>query len=370
MAPESVPEPSAPRTVVQIVPQLPPALGGVAGYALALARSLRDHAGVTTRFLVTDPAWRAEEWSEAGLMAQTLERQEARSLRRALEELTELTGDGGSPVLLHYANYAYERRGCPFWLAGGVTDWKSAARNRLLTFFHEVYASGPPRRSSFWLAPVQRHLAARLVRLSDRSATSLLLYAGLLEKLVPGSGPAVLPVLSPLGEPVNPLPLAERRRHLAVFGGAGARRNAYGPCGSALAAACRSLEIEEVLDVGAPLSANDLPGAIGGVPLRPIGPLSDRAASDLLCTSFAGFVAYPPQFLAKSTIFAAYCSHGLLPVGAREPDASSPDGEIFWTPGDPTSPAELQAMAAAARTWYLRHSALRHATAFQELLFQ
>lgn len=365
-------EPPAPRTVVQIVPQLPPALGGVAGYALALARSLRDHAGVTTRFLVTDPAWRAEEWSEAGLTAERftargLERQEARSLRRTLAELTD---GSGSPVLLHYANYAYERRGCPFWLASGMADWKSAARNRLLTFFHEVYASGPPRRSSFWLAPVQRHLAARLVRLSDRSATSLLLYAGLLEELVPGSGPTVLPVLSPLGEPAAPPPLAERRRQLVVFGGAGARRNAYGPCGSALAAACRSLEIEEVLDVGAPLPANDLPGTIGGVPLRPVGPLPDQAASDLLRTAFAGFVAYPPQFLAKSTIFAAYCAHGLLPVGIREPGASSPDGEIFWTPGDPSRPAELQAMATAAQAWYLRHSALRHATAFQELLFQ
>jgi hypothetical protein len=363
-------EPSAPRIVVQIVPQLPPALGGVAGYALALARSLRDHAEVTTRFLVTDPAWRAEEWSETGLTARRLESQDARSLRRTLAELTD---DGGSPVLLHYANYAYERRGCPFWLAGGaggMANWKSAARNRLLTFFHEVYATGSPRRSSFWLAPVQRHLAARLVRLSDRSATSLLLYAGLLEELVPGSGPTVLPVLSPLGEPVDPPPLTERRRHLVVFGGPGARRNAYGPCGSALAAACRSLEIEEVLDVGAPLSANELPGEIGGVPLRPVGPLPDQAASDLLCASFAGFVAYPPQFLAKSTIFAACCSHGLLPVGTREPGASFPDGEIFWTPGDPGSPEELQAMATAARAWYLRHSALRHATAFRELLFQ
>ena len=356
------PETSPRRTVVQIVPQLPPALGGVAGYALALARGLRDHAGVETRFLVTGATGPAEEAGEAGITVRRLESHAAGRLHRTLAELTD---GGASPVLLHYANYAYERRGCPLWLVGGLARWTPAHRARLVTFFHEVYASGPPWRSSFWLRPVQRRLAARLARRSDRAATSLPLYAGLLEKLAPGAGAVVMPVLSPLGEPVDPPPLADRRpRRLVVFGGPGARRNAYGPRGRDLAAACASLEIEEVLDAGAPLPPGPpLPREVGGVPLRALGPLSDAAASDLLCAAFAGFVAHPPALLGKSTIFAAYCAHGLLPAGSGDA------GGITWTPGDPGGLAELQAVATAARAWYLQHSAPRLAAAFHQMLF-
>jgi hypothetical protein len=351
------PEPTA-RAVIQIVSQLPPTLGGVGGYALSLARGLRDYAGVATRFLLTDPAWHGEGWSEPGLTVRPLTELTAGALRRALEELA---GDG-SPVLLHYANYGYERRGCPRWLVRAIASWRLASPARLLTFFHEVYASGPPSSSSFWLGPIQRRLAARLVGLSDRTATSLTLYADLLEGLAPGAGAGVYPVLSPLGEPANTTPLAARQRHLVVFGGPGARRAAYGPHRETLAAACRELAVEEVLDVGAPLD-DTLPRDVGGVPLRPLGPLSDAAASDLLGRAFAGFIAHRPEMLGKSTIFASLCSHGVLPVG------STPDGEILWAPGDPSAPADLQAVATASRTWYLQHAAPRLAASFHELLF-
>lgn len=348
--------------MVQIVPHLPPALGGVAGYALALARGLRDHTGVATRFLVTDPAAPVEEGGEEGISVHRLEHPEASRLRRALDELVK---DGGNPVLLHYANYAYGRRGCPYWLVSGLERWKETRGARLLTFFHEVYAGGPPWRSSFWLGPVQRRLAARLARRSDRVATSLPLYAGLLEKIAPGAGAVVLPVLSPLGEPASPPPLADRfPRRLVVFGGPGARRKAYGQNGRDLAAACRSLDIAEVLDGGAPLPPGPpLPHEVGGVPLRALGPLSDAAASDLLGGAFAGFVAHAPDFLGKSTIFAACCAHGVLPVCPGDA------GGIAWRPGDPAGPRELQAVATAARSWYLQHSAPRLAAVFHQMLF-
>ncbi len=189
--------------VLQIVPELPPRLGGVGGYALALARALRDHAGMETHFLVTDPAWRPAETGETGVTGERLPARSVRALRGALTA----AGREGLPVLLHYANYAYQRRGCPFWL---VRTLEIRPSHRLVTFFHEVHAGGPPWRSSFWLAPLQRHLAARLARRSDRCATSLPLYRGLLEALAPGTDAVVLPVLSPLGEPAEVAPLAAR----------------------------------------------------------------------------------------------------------------------------------------------------------------
>jgi hypothetical protein len=354
--------------LIHVVPQLPPVLGGVGSYALALARCLRDKAGIESLFLVADPLWPGGEAQEPGLAARRLERQ-AGTLCRRLEEGAAGTAEAAA-VLLHYANYGYQHRGCPVWLERGMRLWRAStagSRRRLVTFFHEVYASGSPWHSSFWLSPLQRRLAARLARLSDSSATSLVLYAGLVERLVPGTGALVLPVLSPLGEPAAPPPLADRQpRRMVLFGGTGARRRALAESRDDLAAACRTLGIEEVLDIGPPLSGA-LPDAIGGVPLRSLGPLADGEASACLLAAFAGFVAYPPAFFGKSTVFAAYCAHGLLPVCAGGGARPSPGG-LAWSPGAPAGPAELQGVADAARTWYMRHSAAHLAASFRTLL--
>ena len=356
--------------LIHIVPQLPPTLGGVGGYALALARCLRDQAGMESLFLVADPAWLGGAQLEKGLAVRRLEAREAGALHCSLEEEAGQGTAGAVAVLLHYANYGYQRRGCPVWLERGVRCWKAGqagSHARLVTFFHEVYASGSPRHSSFWLSPLQRHLAARLARLSDRSATSLDLYAGLLESLAPGTRALVLPVLSPLGEPAAPPPLADRQpRRLVLFGGTGARRRALTESRDDLIAACRTLGIEEVLDIGPPLS-DSLPEMIAGTPVRALGPLADGEASACLLAAFAGFVAYPPAFFGKSTVFAVYCSHGLLPVCAGGGAWPSP-GDLAWSPGAPAGPLELQEIADDARTWYMGHSAAHLAASFRTLL--
>lgn len=319
--------------VAQIVPELPPAIGGVAGYAAALAGALEERAGWTTRFLVPGP----------------------------MDLARELAGDG--TLLLHYANYGYERRGCPAALIDGLARWKAGRPGgRLVTVFHEVYASGPPWRSSFWLSPRQRRLAARLARLSDRLLTPLALYAGLLARLVPGARAAVAPVFSTVGEPPGAPEWNGRAATLIVFGGAGARARAYGELRPALAAACRELEIAEILDVGPDAGA---PGRLDGVPVRTLGVLPAAEVGARMLAARAGFLAYPPPFLAKSTIFAAYCAHGLVPVCAWKSSGDGPEPPPFWRPGDAADPA---AVAAAAGAWYRGHSLARQAELYAGLL--
>ena len=82
--------------------------------------------------------------------------------------------------------------------------------------------------------------------------------------------------------------------------------------------------------------------------------------SALLLGSIAGFLAYPPDFLPKSTIFAAYCSHGVLPICAWDRDGAAPP---YWRgSGDP------QTVATAAHDWYAGHSLARQAEQFEALL--
>lgn len=316
--------------VIQIVPRLPPPVEGVGSHAQALAGALAAH-GIETRFVtggaVPDP-------------------------------------DEKGPVLLHYANYGYHRRGCPARLVDGLVRWRQrGAGRRLITLFHEVWATGPPWRSSFWLAPRQRQLAATLARLSAGMVTSLDLYARMVRPWAGERPVRVTPVFSTVGEPAAVPPCAGRTPRLVVFGGAGVRSRAWGRELPALAAACRELEIEEVLDVGPP---TPVPDRIGTVPVRALGVLPAEEAGARLLEARAGFLSYPPPFLPKSTIFAAYCAHGLAPVCAwsRRAPAAGPVPPL-WRPG--TDPGES---AEQARTWYAGHTLARQAEVFREMLLE
>jgi hypothetical protein len=358
--------------LVQIVPRLPPAREGVGGYAAALGRALTA-CGIDSSFLVGDPGW-----SRGGdLSGEDINKRSAAALAR------QLAASGTAVVLLHYANYGFQRRGCPAWLVGGVARWRGAdPGRRLVTMFHEVYASGPPWRSSFWLSPVQRRLASSLLRASDGIATSLGLYGRILSRWQPRRSVTVAPVFSAVGEPGTLPAAAERRpRFMAVFGGAGIRQRAYAEMRQALAGACRALEVAEILDVGPTLP--ELPERIEGFKVRALGPLPDAEVSAILLRSYAGFLGYPPSFLAKSTIFAAYCAHGLVPVcawpqagghrGGRSrrgaPHALAPDEPPpCWQPGREPAPSDPDALAARAWSWYGGHSLALQAAAFRELL--
>ena len=349
-----------PVEVIQIVPTLPPRAEGVGSFALALAEALSASSGARSRFLVADRGWSPP--GKSGADARVLPAADPEALRAALSQ------GGGSPVLLHYAGYGYHPRGCPAWLVEGLRRWKQTyPERRLVTVFHEVYATGWPWRSSFWLSPVQRRLAGRLAQLSDGLVTSVGLYGRMLRRRAPYRQVTVLPVFSAVGEPEDVPPLCGRARRLVLFGGAGTRRRAYERLEGALANACRALDVEEVCDVGPP---GPTPGRVAERPVRRLGPLPAGAVRGLLRESLAGFVAYPAALLAKSTIFAAYCAHGLLPVSAWDRPRRRTDPPPPYWPPRPEAPGrdELQGIADRARTWYAGHALASHTALYRELL--
>jgi hypothetical protein len=347
--------------LVQIVPQLAPVVDGVGGYAMALARAL-EPCGIASHFLVAAPSWPGT----GAFPASPIVKPAAASLVR------QLTAGGVETVLLHYVNYGYQERGCPGWLVAALTEWRAAAPSRrLVTFFHELYASGPPWRSSFWLEPVQRRLAARLARASDGAATSLSHYGHLLRRWAPRLPLVVAPVFSTVGEPAEVPPPAHRPRTLLVFGGDGNRRRTFQRVPGALAAACQAFEISAVLDLGPPFAG--LPRQVSGVPVRALGVRPGPEVSAILQGCYAGFLAYPAPYLPKSTIFAAYAAHGLVPVCAwtrrRRAFVPAPGEEPpFWDPGAGPAPTDPDRLAAQARAWYAAHRLPSLAAALYALL--
>jgi hypothetical protein len=334
--------------------QIVPALGtdGVGGYARCLGEAM------AARGIAVDALAPPERTAE--------------SLEAALETWWQ-SGDGTSGILLHYSGYGYQERGCPVWLVTGIARWLARGNGRRIsTFFHEVNAFGPPWRSSFWLSPLQRRLAAALAGASSGMATSLPLYRDVLNRWVPRREVAVLPVFSAVGEPAAVPPLASRQRRLAVFGAAGTRQRAFREHAADLAAACRALGAEEVVEVGPP--GADSPAAIEGRPVRRLGVLPAPEVEALLLDSAAGFLAYPASFLPKSTVFAAYCAHGVVPVCAstRGNGGGPPARGEHYLPPRPAHPPgepELEAVAGRARAWYGEHSLERQVGTFLDLIF-
>ena len=130
------------KSVFQVVPRPPGEQDGVADYARTLAGHLRTRYGLETIFL--SAASSADRPGDFRVY----------SPLRALPGRLQL-GDSDTMVL-HYVNYGYDRRGIPMWLVPTLEKIKGATR--LLTIFHELYATGSIRQSAFWLQPLQKRM--------------------------------------------------------------------------------------------------------------------------------------------------------------------------------------------------------------------
>ncbi len=352
--------------VTSIVPNLPPTIDGVGDYAFNLAKQMRQDCGISTHFIV-GKSNKSKTTDLEGFFVNQVNVNSA----NALLSLLESNGQQLDLVLLHYVGYGYAKRGCPFWLVDGLQKWRTVRKNRcLITMFHELYATGPIWASSFWLSPWQKNLAVRLSRLSDRCLTSEERYAQLLHQFTLGKQASIpnLPVFSNIGEPEQVPPLAQRPRKLVVFGSSSNRQRVYQKSLASLEQCCQELEIEEILDVG-PLINLDF-SSINGIPVVRTGKRTAQEISTILLSSIAGFFDYNTEYLAKSTIFAAYCAHGLIPIGifySEQEFNGLSSGKHYWLADRPTGRLNLevaQAIADNARAWYRTHNLSVHAQTF------
>ena len=187
------------------MPRVPGGLDGVGDYALGLATKLRDNFGCTTAFATFDAS--------------------SKSSVRDFEvlPLTSLQNEAGrfDHVLLHYVNYGYQKRGVPFGLISILRRLRQEHRGKMITIFHELYASGPLWSSAFWLQPVQIHLTKSVALLSDECIVSSENFLHELQRLVPNACIRLHPTPSGLEEPsLSRDQIANRDPHCwAIVGG-------------------------------------------------------------------------------------------------------------------------------------------------------
>ncbi|MEO1590247.1 MAG: glycosyltransferase [Cyanobacteria bacterium J06632_22] len=297
---------SKPLNVLQIVPRLTPDVDGVGDYALCLAQQLLPQ-GITAEFLVVRPSQRTPPAVD-GFPVHRLG-------QHTLEGFLAQVPQGISTVLLHYSNYPYllGKLDTPDWLAAGLDRLKQRGL-RIVVMFHEL----PTLRYRGIRCPnwLQRRLSRRLAKLADQVITNNTAFQQVLNRWT--SEPVVcVPNFSTVGEPKWLPPLRDRNRSLIVFGSSD-RGRIYHPNTSTLQTVCQQLNIHTLYDIGRPVDwdASSLPPQVNVVKT---GFLPAAALSQLLTDAIAGLFDYQrfPQNLAKSTVYAAYCAHGLLPICNR-----------------------------------------------------
>lgn len=318
------------------------------------------------------------QWTQAGIESHVIELSQASAnTQNLLDRMLSLADAGAQPnaqstfsLLIHFSGYGYERRGLCFWLLREVerAQARLGDRLRVVTMFHELFASGPPWGSAFWLSPLQARIARKLARMSDAIWTNTELHGRWLREQVGALTPiTVQPVFSNVGEPAPPTPLSGREPSLVVFGSTSTRRRALAAL-SRHVGVLKRLGISEILEVG---SGQPTPWATVGLGLRFLGRLEQADLGSLLGRSAYGLIEYPPRYLGKSGVFAAYCAYGCVVLNAAD-TADDCDGlqaglhfvNLSRSASIANDGHAREAMSRAAHAWYEAHSLSRQAEAF------
>lgn len=269
--------------------------------------------------------------------------------------------DPEDSVVLQMSGYGFDERGAPLWLLHEIEKRRKHIKT-LGVFFHELYAFGPPWTSSFWLSPVQRHIARRLAEMSDFWMTSREGSAQWLRRYVQDKPQAVLPVFSTIGEPDSFAQV--RLSRIVVFGSAGLRHATYQAAGDKLFAWAKQASLE-IHDIGAPVTDGQVAVTLHANGVIQHGRLDDREIGRLMQDALFGLLAYPVDYVAKSSVFAAYCAHGMCPILISRSYVQE-DGliaRVHYLPGVPNAVAAERAeiIGRTAWVWYQPHNLSHHA---------
>ena len=278
-------------------------------------------------------------------------------------------------VILHYVNYGYQKRGVPFDLPSTLRKLREQSSFRLLTIFHELYASGPPWRSAFWLRPFQKWIAKSISQLSDASIMSSETMCKQLKQLSPNANIGVQPVFSNFGEPkLARGQLANRSPHRWVIcGGTVLIERSLRSFRAAVRRIPEHFSPHELFVLGGKddhsirSQLSDLPNI--RTVYRP--EIAATEASQILSSCSFAWLDYfhrpnvPTDAVPKSGAFAAACAHGVIPVfphrgseialkSDRLPGPYFVEADRFELPSDHTQ------VASEIFGWYTRNANSDH----------
>ena len=292
--------------LIQVVPQLKPGRCGVTDHAIPLANELRSVFGITSAFVVLNSKEKCDLLYKVSYC-------EAAQL---LDCCLALSDGQPAALLAHVSGYGYSPDGAPTRLADALAKVRSDGRFAIGAFFHEISASGAPWTTAFWHSHRQERTIRKIAELCNLMVTNISEHARWLERQTASRAGAqirLLPVFSTIGEARERIPAMKRDSIMAVFGLPGTRQRAFKELTKSTELLSH-LGIKSIVDIGA---GAGFPGALKGVPVHHKGELGVAELAEELTHARFGYLSYPANCLAKSSIFAAYCAHGAIPVIAN-----------------------------------------------------
>lgn len=298
-----------PSGILQIVPRAPGLFDGVGDYAYRLAEQLRSDFELETTFAAA-----------ASCSVPRIRNFDVVSLHA----MTERERPACRDIVLHYVNYGYHKRGVPFRLPALLQRLKKVCGGRLITILHELYASSPPWQSAFWLQPLQKSIARKIVRISDGCVVSSEVMRDMLLQLAPEASISIHPVVSTLGEPTFSLDQFVGRdpQRWAIFGGTHLVRRSLNSFRLRLKAIAGAFAPREVFVFGGSddKTVRETLDQIDGIDFHYRPAIDATDASETLSSCSFGWIDYfhrptiPSAVILKSGSFASYCAHGVIPV--------------------------------------------------------
>jgi hypothetical protein len=346
--------PATSRLLIQVVPRLTPGRCGVSDQAVLLAKGLKDDFGIESAFVVLNS-------TESSRLPYPEVHCEPAEL---LESCLELTGGEPGAILVHISGYGYSTDGAPTLLAESLAVSKSSGQFRIAAYFHETFASFPPWKSAFWYSHRQKGALRKIAAQCGLIVTNVHRNAEWLERQSRTVGEAsvqLMPVISPAGETDNPTPFAQRNAAMVIFGLAMGRKAAY----RQLETAGRLLEIlgiGEILDVGPECGH---PSEVNGIRVTRMGLMPANELPALFARTQFGFVIHEWSWLARSSVLAACCAQGTIPVVAgpfpKETDGLR-DGVNVVSPRTVETLRQTgwESCSRAAWNWYNGHRLSAH----------
>lgn len=358
--------------IIQILPKQPFfSGGGIGGYALTLAEQLHKSHKIFTTFLSYS------ELDSHNNIPEEIAGDEFRCLQVNLQDqehfyslLSALLAEDAKVIILHYIPGYY-------YLLKPLQKIKKQYKSKLLIMFHEGIAPRGIRgnikdavRSILTNKDNKSSVAAReFAQIADAVLTSNYAYQSCLKKWV--DDPICISIHSSIGEPQYIPPLEERKRRMIVFGAVSSRKRVYQKSLDKLFVSCYNLGIEEIYEIGS--GEMKLP-ELKEINLHKIGEQPREVISKLMLNSWAGFIDYHPAYLSKSSIWAAYCSHGLIPICSQSSPTVSDGLEVNKNYLSPSvrmkslTFTKLQSIANSAHKWYNSHNLCENAKVIASLL--
>jgi hypothetical protein len=305
---------------------------------------------------------------------------EPEGLWQAIRKIDAVVTNDEIALVIHYSGYGYDPDGAPAWLANALERRPSQfAPVRIVTFFHELYATGRPWQRAFWTSRRQRAVAIRIAQCSDEMISNREQSARWLEQQTgrPNGSIYHLPVCSNVGEPEELLSWECRSPRAVLFGGRKFKESFLKRNSVATIKACKRLNVSSLVDVGTPAIIDRKAFQRADIAIEQAGWLPGPDVSRIMGNSQFTFIDYHPGYIAKSGVLAAAAAHGSLPIVLRDLQGGADgfytgqhciDMHSLLSENQIEMASQFPVVSRSIRDWYESHSLARHAIAIGGLI--